>query len=567
MNPTILIISAGVAVAIVAIAVLCKLFYRVADANQVLVITGGKEPVIKPSGGSFVIPIFRKAQYFPLNMRTITSDKDEIKTSTSVPIFIDWTAQIRPQKTKDPQNPDVDYLSRAVTSFLSMSEAEINENIKQTLTGTVRDIVSSMTPENVLKNKEEFKKNVEETAKDEMQKMGMELVSLNIQDISDPNDYFNNIAAIDMADKRKAAQNKTAIIEQEIREQQAVSEKIAKERELETQLSVAEKERDNALRVAEFKTETDKANADAEIAGELQATVRRQEMAVEEGKVEVVRQEQANLAAIKAKEVEMTKAETRKAQAKIDADAEAEVKSIKAEADVLVAEKQAKAVKIEADANAEKVMKEGQAKTEVIKLEGTANAEATKAKLLAEAEAEKAKLLAQAEGEKAKLLAEAEGVKAKLLAEAEGEGEKLKQQAEGEMKLAEARAANDKVNLEIEKAKIFAGMQIEIATKTATVMANIGQNAEFVNIGNSNANGGSGNVLLDTLKQVPSLMKSLNAENEALNGQSINDEIKALGEALLGPAKGIFSYNGVAPSETSPEIVVDSTPTDTSVEE
>lgn len=545
MNPTILIISAGVAVAIVAIAVLCKLFYRVADANQVLVITGGKEPVIKPSGGSFVIPIFRKAQYFPLNMRTITSDKDEIKTSTSVPIFIDWTAQIRPQKTKDSQNPDVDYLSRAVTSFLSMSEAEINENIKQTLTGTVRDIVSSMTPENVLKNKEEFKKNVEETAKDEMQKMGMELVSLNIQDISDPNDYFNNIAAIDMADKRKAAQNKTAIIEQEIREQQAVSEKIAKERELETQLSVAEKERDNALRVAEFKTETDKANADAEIAGELQATVRRQEMAVEEGKVEVVRQEQANLAAIKAKEVEMTKAETRKAQAKIDADAEAEVKSIKAEADVLVAEKQAKAVKIEADANAEKVMKEGQAKTEVIKLEGTANAEATKAKLLAEAE----------------------GIKAKLLAEAEGEGEKLKQQAEGEMKLAEARAANDKVNLEIEKAKIFAGMQIEIATKTATVMANIGQNAEFVNIGNSNANGGSGNVLLDTLKQVPSLMKSLNAENEALNGQSINDEIKALGEALLGPAKGIFSYNGVAPSETSPEIVVDSTPTDTSVEE
>lgn len=292
---TYVFIGGAIVVAIAIIAVICKLFYRVADANQALVITGGKELIIKPSGGSFVIPIFRKAQYFPLNMRTITSDKDEIKTLTSVPIYTDWTAQIRPKKD------DKDALTRAVTSFLSMGENDINENIKQTLTGTVRDVVSAMTPENVLRNKEEFKRNVEETVADEMQKMGMELVSLNIQDISDPNGYFDDIAAVDMADKKKVAQNKKAVVEQEIREQAAASEKSAKEKELASALSVAEKERDNALRIAEFKTETDKANADAEIAGKLQATVRRQEMTVEEGKVEIARQEQANLAAQKAK--------------------------------------------------------------------------------------------------------------------------------------------------------------------------------------------------------------------------------------------------------------------------
>lgn len=223
-------VGGAIVAAVVIIAILCKLFYRVADANQALVITGGKELVIKPSGGSFIIPIFRKAQYFPLNMRTITSDKDEIKTSTSVPIYTDWTAQIRPKKD-DPLA-----LARAVTSFLSMGEEDVNENIKQTLTGTVRDVVSAMTPESVLKNKEEFKKNVEETVADEMQKMGMELVSLNIQDISDPNGYFDNIAAIDMADKEKAAKNKQAIISQEIRQQQALSEKEAKERELQAAL-------------------------------------------------------------------------------------------------------------------------------------------------------------------------------------------------------------------------------------------------------------------------------------------------------------------------------------------
>lgn len=514
-------LGGAIVAAVVIIAVLCKLFYRVADANQALVITGGKELVIKPSGGSFIIPIFRKAQYFPLNMRTITSDKDEIKTSTSVPIYTDWTAQIRPKKD-DPLA-----LARAVTSFLSMGEEDVNENIKQTLTGTVRDVVSAMTPESVLKNKEEFKKNVEETVADEMQKMGMELVSLNIQDISDPNGYFDNIAAIDMADKEKAAKNKQAIISQEIRQQQALSEKEAKERELQAALSVAEKQRDNALRIAEFKTETDKANADAEIAGELQATVRRQEMAVEQGKVEVVRQEQANFAAQKQREVEITKAETKKAQAKIDADAEAQVKSIRADADVSVAEKNAKAVKITAEANADRVRKEGQAKAEIVQINGQAEADAKKAMLVAQAEAEREKQLAEADGIKAKLLAEAEGLKAK---------------AEGEKQLAEARASNDKVNFEIEKIRLENEARITIATNMGKIMADIGKNAEFVNIGGMQ-NGGTGNVLTDTLSSIPALWKALNAQNEALNGCNMNEQIKQIVESAVGPVKGTLSYS------------------------
>lgn len=543
----------GIALAAIAgIAIVCKIFYKVADANEALVITGGKDLIIKPSGGAFVIPIFRKAQYFPLNMRTINSDKDEIKTSTSVPIFIDWTAQIRPKKD------DPELLAKAVTSFLSMKEDGINDNIKQTLTGTVQDIASSMTPLDVLKNKEEFKKKVEETVADEMSKMGMELVSLNIREISDPNGYFNDIAAIDRADKKLAAENKEAIIDQEIRQQKADSNKAAKQRELEADLAIAEDERKNKLRIAEIKIETDKADADAYIAGELQATVRKQEVVAEEGKVEVIRQEQANLAAQKEKEVEITKAETKKEQARIDADSNAQVKKIAADTDVAVAERQSKAVTIEAEAKAQKTIKEGTAEADIVVLKGRAEAEAKKAMLVAEAEAEKERMLAEAEGAKAKGLAEAEAIEAKLLAEAKGEGERLKAQAEGEKQLAEARASNDKVNLEIEKAKIFAGMQVEIATKTATIMANIGENAEFVNIGGSGT-GNGGNVLIDTMMKVPGMMKMLNVQNEALNDQPFNDEIRKLGEAIFGPAKGLLSNhetNNYPTVENAEEAVV-----------
>ena len=492
---------------------LCSI-YKVADIDKALIITGGKEPIIKVSGGSFVIPIFRKAQYFDLCMLTVKADRDEIRTITSVPIVTDWTAQIRPDVS------DMANLKKAIMSFKERGQDGIITDVKLTLTGAVRDIVASMTPEAVLRDKAEFAQKVRETVEDEMRNMGMELVSLNIQDISDNNHYYDNIAALDMEDKRLAAENKRADIDQDVRKKKAEAEKNAAQSELDSELAIAEKRRDNSLKQAEFKAETDKANANAAVAGMLQKTIREQEIAEQQGKVEVVRQEQANLAAIKHKEVVVTKAQAEKEQTQIAAEAEANVKKIDAEAEVLVAEKQASATKISADAQAEKIKKEGQAAADVTKLKGIAEAEVAKEKGLAEAEITKEKGLAEAEAERAKLLA----------------------QADGERALAEARASNEKVNFEIEKLKIDANARIEIATKTAQIMANIGQNAEFVNIGGSSPTG-NGNVLLDTLAGIPALMKTLNVENNALNGKPINDEIHDLVDSVAGPMKGLLVNN------------------------
>ena len=492
----------GVVLVVAAIIGFLCAIYKVADVDKALIITGGKEPVIKVSGGAFVIPIFRKAQYFDLCMLTVKADKDEIKTVTAVPIVTDWTAQIRPDVS------DLGNLKKAIISFKERGQAGIINDVKLTLTGAVRDIVASMTPEAVLKDKAEFAAKVRENVEDEMRNMGMELVSLNIQDITDNNQYYNNIATLDMEDKRLAAENKKAKINQEVRENKAAAEQIAAQSELAAELAVAEKVRDNNLKKAEFKAETDKANANANIAGQLQETIRQQEIAEQEGRIEVIRQEQANLAAIKEKEVIVTRAQAEKEKDQIAAEAVANIQKIDAEAKVTVAEKTANAVKIEAEANASKIQQEGHAAAEVKKINGLAEAEASKAKLLAEAEGEKAKLLAQAEGEKA---------------------------------LADARASNEKVNFEIEKLKIEANARIEIATKTAQIMSEIGKNAEFVNIGGAAQGAASGNVLIDTLSAIPGLMKTLNAENEALNGRTINEEVEDLVGSIAGPVKGLLA--------------------------
>ena len=514
MDKMMFIIGGVVITLVVLIAFLCSI-YKVAAVDKALIITGGKAPKIKVSGGSFVIPIFRKAQFFDLCMLTVPADGDEIKTITSVPIIVDWTAQIRPDTR------DVGVLQKAIVSFMERGQQGIIDDVKLTLMGSVRSVVANLTPEQVQSDKESFKKAVEEAVMDELREMGLELVSLNIQDVTDNNGYYDDLAAKARETKRQEAECVRAEADQKIREAKAESNKAAEQRELDAELAIEAKKRDNNLKKAEFKAETDKANADAEIAGELQRTIRQQEVAVEQGKVAVVVQEQANLAARKEQEVKKTNAETAKIEATIKAEEDSEVATIAARAKAQVLEQEAagkaKAAEQEATGKARALEAEATGKAKAIEAEATAEANATMAKGQAEAD-----IIAK------KGQAEAEATKARLLAEAEGEKE-----------LAAARASNEKVNFEIEKIKIETEARIQIATNTAKIMAELGKNAEFVNIG-GNATGASGNVLLDTLAGIPGLMKTLNAENQALNGKSINDEISGLVGAVAEPMKGML---------------------------
>ena len=536
--------------AIIGIIIFLAAIYKVADIDKALIITGGKEPVIKVSGGSFVIPIFRKASYFDLCMLTVRADKDEIKTCTAVPIVADWTAQIRPCVNDETK------LRTAIISFKERGNDGIIADVKLTLMGAVRDVVASMTPEAILNNKEAFKQEIQKSVADEMDNMGLELVSLNIQDVSDSNGYYDNIAALDSAEKRKAAEIKHAEVDQVTREKKAeatraaeIAEATAKKEteisKMEAELAEKEKRKDTDMKLAEFKIATETANADANVAGELQKTLREREVEERKGAVAVMKAEQENLAAQKEREVMITRAEADKATKLVNAEADANVQAIQADAQIKVAERKADAARKEAQGNADVETIAAEARVnvadrdaEAVKKSAFAQAEKTRAEGLAEAEVSKQKALAEAEGKKAALLAEAEGLKAQQLAEAEGIKAKKLAEAEGEKSLAEARAANEKVNFEIEKLKIQTDAQVRIATSTAEIMANIGQNAEFVNIGGGNVpcptgTSGTGNVLLDTIMQMPALMKTLNIQNEALNGRPVTEEIKNISDAAL----------------------------------
>ncbi len=550
MDSLLLIIVGAALVALVLAIIFVIRCYKVAPVDKALIITGGRRPKIKVGGGAFVIPYIRRAAFFDLCMITIEASGDEIKTVTGVPIVVNWTAQIRPNSEETVK------LLNAARSFFERGGDGIRKDIKLTLDGGVREVVAELTPEEVLIKKDAFSTKVKSSVAEEMDNMGFVLVSLNIQDVTDEGGYYNNMAAKDMEFRRREAANVTAEAEQAIqqkraeadqaiRQKKAEADQQAQETELGAQLAVAERQRQNALRMAEMKIETDKAQADANIAGQLQSTTRQRELAVEEGQIEVRRQEQANLAAQKEAEVIATKAEAEKKRREIEVDADAKV------------------IERQADAKAAAVKMEAQGQADAVKLKASGDADALKFQANAEAEAVKAKAAAEALGLKATAAAEAEQIALKGKAEADvrrqmGEAEaeavraKALAEAEGEKALADARAANNEVNFKIAKLEIETKARVEVATATATIMAEIGKNARFVNFGGGTVDG-KGNVLFDTLGGVPALLEKLDITNQAVtDGTGFNETLKAAVAAVVEPL-GVLAKQAPASGDALPE--------------
>ena len=511
--------------------------------NEVLVVTGvgatkkitvkgedGKDqvtyvPKVRIAGASIVIPVIQRSRKFDICVEKANVTDDTMKTKTGVEIVLDWGISYAP-------NADtVESLLPCIRQFLDKQKAEIQDIIKNAVAGGMRAVISTMTPQEVMVGKETLDDLVQKNISVQMDELGYK-VQIYIQEVRDAHGstYYQDLAAKDRETLKRDAANITAEANQEIRKKAAETERTAKEAELESQVTIAEKEKETSVKKAAFRAEKDQAEADAAAAGKLRTAEREREVVEKNGQIEVMRQEQENLAAQKAQEVAVTRAETAKREAIIRTQAESEQNKIAAAAaaDVALQEANGRANAAKADASG---------RAEARKTEAAADAEAVR--LEAQAEAEKTRMTGQAEADaiSAKGKAEAEAIEAKGMAE-----------AEAARALSDAQAANDHVNFEIEKLRIECEAEVQIATNVATVMAKVGENAEFYDF-SGNGTGDGKDLLTRVLGNVPELIKKVNLKNNALNDETINDTVGGLMQALVGPL-GAISKRPSATSET-----------------
>lgn len=397
-------IIAGVVILFV---ILSICMYVKAPPSVAYVLSGLKrEPRILVGTGGFKIPIIERLDKVFLGQSTV-----DVKTSMPVPthdfidVMVDAVCKVRVMPT-----PEGTRL--AAKNFLNMSSAEIASSIKDSLEGNMREVIGAISLQGLVTDRDAFSDQIQQKAAKDMAKLGLEILSCNIQNISDQKGLINDLGADNTYKIKKDAAINKANAEKEIAIAESDAKKAANDVRVKNDTEIAERNNELAIKRADLKKVADTKQAEADAAYEIQKqeqqktvnertidaqiarTKREQILADEQVKVtENKLRAEVNAQADAAKYNTEVDAKARKFKMETDAEAELERQKREAEAKAYMAEQEAKAVKAKADAAKYAALQEAAG----IEAKGKAEAAATQAKLTAEAEGIRAKGDAEAE--------------------------------------------------------------------------------------------------------------------------------------------------------------------------
>ena len=217
-----------------------------------------------------------------------------------------------------------------------------------------------------------FGEKVQENAIPDLQKMGLEMISFNVQSFSDQNNVIEDLGIDNISQIKKGAAVAKAQADRDIAIAQAEAAKEANNAKVQSEMEIAEKQTSLAIRQAELKQASDIKKAEADAAYSIQQQQQRKTIEVTSANADIARTERT--AELKAKEVEVTK-QTLDAEIRARADAERYASAQKAEAELYRRSKEAEAKMIERKHEAEGIRAVGEAEAQSIRLKAIAEAE------------------------------------------------------------------------------------------------------------------------------------------------------------------------------------------------
>ncbi|MGY5135242.1 SPFH domain-containing protein [Streptomyces nigrescens] len=256
------------------------LFWHVPAPNEALLISGSKRRAgdaqfrIVTGHGCWVMPIKQKASLLSLSLREAEISEDCV-TQQGIRLGVRAVAVF---KVGDDQTS----IANAARRFLS-EQATMEELVGRIFAGHLRSIVGGLTVEQIIRERDRVAQEVKDGSHSEMEKLGIVVDALQIQEIADTSGYITNLAAPHAAAVASAA-----------RIAQAKADQEATEREQQAAALKAEYERDTAIKRAGFLAETEQYNARAAQAGPLSQARASQEVIEEQT---ALAQRQASLAA------------------------------------------------------------------------------------------------------------------------------------------------------------------------------------------------------------------------------------------------------------------------------
>lgn len=189
-----------VILAVIVLLIVLASGYVKAPPDQAFIVSGlKKESRILIGRAGIRIPFFERMDRLYLGQMTV-----DIKTEQSVPtndfinVNVDAVAKVR-------ISPTSEGIKLAAKNFLNKQAKDITLDLQDSLQGNMREIIGTLSLKEINTDRDSFSDQVMSKASKDMDKLGIEILSCNIQNVTDENGLIRDLGADNTSKIKKDA--------------------------------------------------------------------------------------------------------------------------------------------------------------------------------------------------------------------------------------------------------------------------------------------------------------------------------------------------------------------------
>ena len=282
-----------------------RLYHRVGPNRALIIYGGAREPQVVKGGGRFVVPLVQRAEELSLELMSFdVAPQQDLYTNQGVSVRVEAVTQLKVRS-------DRESILTAAEQFLSKTPQDRENLIRLVMEGHLRGIVGQLTVEQIVKEPEMVGEKMRSTSSADLAKMGLEVVSFTIRQVTDDHQYIENMGRPEVERVKKDANVAVALAARDTQIQQANAQREAavaraaadQERvsaETISEAKQSEFQRDLALKRATYDKEVKTQQVIADKATDLQQQIVQQQIVAETARA----QEIEKTAQIKVQEAE-----------------------------------------------------------------------------------------------------------------------------------------------------------------------------------------------------------------------------------------------------------------------
>lgn len=273
-------IGVGVVIGIAVLLFFVRQFLFICPPSQILVFSGRKHRLPDGSVVGFKVlhggrglrwPILEQVSRMDVRLYGVEVAVQNAFSKGGIPLAVHAIANVK-------VSTDTKHVRQAVERFLNAPPAQIILVAKQTLEGVLREVLSQLTPEEVNNDRLKFADMLVRNAKDDFDKLGLELDVLKVQHVSDEQKYLQNLGRAQIASMLRDGQNAENQAEQRVREEQAKARQRAESAQQQAESMVLQKRNNFRAEIAKLEAEAQSIENEAQVAAETARATAEQDL-------------------------------------------------------------------------------------------------------------------------------------------------------------------------------------------------------------------------------------------------------------------------------------------------